>query len=549
MNEYQKRILQARKEFINLNFEQEKELFKIYNDAGNKLIGEILDMPDSRTRNHKIESYKIINKYRTELYYNLDKIIKENIRKSSDIQKGVQLSFVDMISPNEITNEALKRTITKISSDTVKHLIAGNLYADGKTLSKRLWNITGDNASKVDMLIKTNIAKGANVKELAAELDKYVNPKNRITAKSFKAGMNSNKISYQAQRLARTSITHAQTETLIQNAKKNPFCRGLKWNLSASHFSRMHGKTDICDDLNGRVFKPEELPLQHPNCLCYMTEVIEDIDKCIETMKNWSNGKSSPEVKRSIDKWIEAGEDKTSIKVTTPKAIQTKISIKNEKFSNTSANNLNKDYNNIRIDSKVGNVNKYSLQKSNVKWENYLNVSGENSEKLNEIHSSLNEFMHKNNKEKLVLLDMQQNIIIHELEGSKSDEVELTKETKKLLKTSNENSIIFTHNHPSKTTFSSHDIYQIIKYKSIQSLTLECADSSKFIIERGNMKSSFLSSFNFPSKYDEIYWKVAEQYPELDDEVKRYQIWNDFLDSVNKEVAKVYGLIYKEVSD
>ncbi|MCH3962984.1 MAG: hypothetical protein LKE46_01800 [Clostridium sp.] len=305
MNEYEKMILDARKQFASLNFEQEKELFNIYKDVGNKLIGEILSMPQSRTRYHKIEQYKIINEYRTELYYNLNKTIKNNVYKSSDIQKGVQLSFVDIISPDKATNEALKRTITKVSSNAVKQLISGSYYKDGKTLSKRLWNITGDNGSKIDKIIKTNIAKGANVKELAAELDKYVNPKNRITAKSFKAGI-TNKVSYQAQRLARTSITHAQTETLIQNAIRNPFCKGLKWNLSPSHFMRMHGRRDICDEYNRKVFAPEDLPLQHPNCLCYMTEVIEELDKCVETMKDWSKDRANPGIKSNIDNWVQS---------------------------------------------------------------------------------------------------------------------------------------------------------------------------------------------------------------------------------------------------
>lgn len=321
MNEYQKRILQARNDFINLNFEQEKELFKIYNDVGDKLISDILNMTDSRTKIHKIETYKVINEYRNELYNNLNRTIESNISKSSNIQNGVQLSFVDTIAPNVKTKEALKRTVTKISNDSVKQLIAGEYYKDGKTLSKRIWNITGDNCNKIDTIIKDNIAKGANVKDLAKELEKYVNPKNRITPKTFKDGIGGDNISYQARRLARTSITHAQTETMIQNSKKNPFSKGLKWNLSASHSSRMHGKKDICDDYEGRVFKPDEVPLQHPNCLCYFTEVLEDFDKCIKMMNNWSNGETIPD----IDKWIKSGDDKTSIKITTPTEIQTKF--------------------------------------------------------------------------------------------------------------------------------------------------------------------------------------------------------------------------------
>ncbi len=363
MNEYKKRVLQARKEFLSLNLEQEKELFKIYDDAGNRLIGKILNMTDSRTKTHNIEVYKIINEYRTKLFHNLGKTIESNIWKSSDIQKGIQLSFVDMIAPDVKINEALKRTITKISSDSVKQLIAGEYYKDGKTLSKRLWNLTGDNGTKIDAIIKENIAKGANVKELAAELEEYINPKNRITSKSFKAGIDSEKISYQAQRLARTSITHAQTETLIQNAKKNPFCKGLKWNISSSHFSRMHGIKDVCDEYNGKVFKPEDVPLQHPNCLCYFTEVIEDIGKCIETMKDWNNGKTNPK----IDEWIKDGDDKTSIKVTTPDQIQTKIDIKNDKSTNNS-NEIEKiqDYKPpLAKRHDLNSINKKSIPKEN----------------------------------------------------------------------------------------------------------------------------------------------------------------------------------------
>jgi hypothetical protein len=178
-----------------------------------------------------------------------------------------------------------------------------------------------------------------------------------------------------------------------------------------------------------------------------------------------------------------------------------------------------------------------------------LNISRDNSDKLNEIHTDLNKFMHENNREKLALLDLESNKVSHELEGSKDDEIELTKEIISNLKDAKENNIIFSHNHPSKTTFSRNDIYQIIKYKSINSMTLECIDGSKFVLKRGKMKSSFLNSLKFPSKYDEIYWRVAKRYPGLDDEVEIYKIWDEFLGEVTKEVSKFYGLIYKGVSE
>lgn len=39
-------------------------------------------------------------------------------------------------------------------------------------------------------------------------------------------------------------------------------------------------------------------------------------------------------------------------------------------------------------------------------------------------------------------------------------------------------------------------------------------------------------------KYQKIYDKVANNYPGLDDEIKIYNVSDDFLHNVNKEVAK-----------
>ncbi|AQR95550.1 hypothetical protein [Clostridium saccharoperbutylacetonicum] len=531
MNEYQKRILNARKDFINLNFEQEKELFKIYSDAGDRLINKILNMTDSRTKIHNIEQYKIINEYRTELYNNLNKTIVNNINRSSDIQTGVQLSFVDMIAPDVKINQVLKRTITKVSSDSVKQLIAG------------------DNGSKIDAIIKDNIAKGANVRELAKELDKYVNPKNRVTPKTFADGIGGDSISYQARRLARTSITHAQTETMIQNAKKNPFCKGLKWNLSASHSARMHGKSDVCDNYNGKTFKLEEVPLQHANCLCYFTEVLEDFDKCIETMKDWSNGKKNSK----IDEWIKAGNDKTSIKVTTPDHIQTKMEL-NDKTSDIQSNkehNINES-NVIRSDSKTSRVasNAKINKKSNVNWNEELGISEENSDKLNEVHTELNKFMNENDAEKLAFLSISSNEIVHELTSNKGETVDLNKESFKVLNNAKDNDIIFVHNHPTSTTFSKADLQHIFRYSSVNALTLECADGTKFIFKRESLKSGILKYVQFCNTYPNVYNRVIkEKYLEVNDPEEIESVWDKFLDEVNKQMAERFGITYKEVKE
>ncbi|WP_243125138.1 hypothetical protein, partial [Clostridium butyricum] len=300
MNPYKKKVLEARKKILQLTIEQEKQINNIYAKSATRLIDEILELPDiSRIRVHDIDIARLLNDYTKDLYKQLYPNIKDNMMESSIIQRQVILDYVDQVAKDRKLSEIVKHNINNYSNTVVKNLVAGEYYKDGKTLSKRLWNLTSDNSNKIDEFIKMNIASGANARKLANDLELLINPSNRIVTNNFKAGFNSYKISYQAQRLARTSITHAATETQIQNAKKNPFNKGLRWNLSASHSARMHGKTDICDDYNGQIFKPEETPLQHPNCLCYFTEEVADVDDAIARINKWVEGNEDKE----LDEW------------------------------------------------------------------------------------------------------------------------------------------------------------------------------------------------------------------------------------------------------
>ncbi len=323
MNEYQRRIFEGRKEFLKLVQKQEKELLKIYEEASRQISYKLSKAkPGGINARYLNELDKSIDRYVLELRNNLSRSIKASIESSSQIASAVQLSYFDMIVPKEDIKSTFNKMFTQLPSNITKQLISGNYYSDGKTLDQRLWNITSKNARDIDTLIKVNAAKGANAKELAKELDKYINPYKKIEAKALETGMSKN-ISYQAQRLSRTSLTHANTETCIQGSKMNPFCRGLKWNLSPSHFTRMNGKTDICDtyanqdiyDLGAGIYPPDKLPIGHPNCLCYPTQEVADINKARNELIDWINGESNPK----LDKWIENYGEEFGIERSQPK--------------------------------------------------------------------------------------------------------------------------------------------------------------------------------------------------------------------------------------
>ncbi|AJE12362.1 hypothetical protein [Clostridium botulinum] len=311
MNLYQQRILKGRKQFLRILQDQEKELLDIYEEASKQISYKLSKAGAGRlTARYLNELDKSINRYVLELRTNLSKSIKDSIEASSQIASAVQLSYFDMIIPKEDIKFTFNKMFTQLPSNITKQLINGNYYSDAKTLDQRLWSITNKNSKDIDTFIKINVAKGANARELSKGLDLYINPYKRIEAKTLEAGMGKN-ISYQAQRLSRTALNHANTETYIQGAKLNPFNVGLKWNLSPSHYERQvarHGE-DICDeyatqdnyDLGAGIYPADKYPIAHPNCLCYPTQENIPVEKARDELIAWVNGENNPK----LDKWLD----------------------------------------------------------------------------------------------------------------------------------------------------------------------------------------------------------------------------------------------------
>lgn len=308
MTLYEEEVLKARKRFLNLNKSQEKELLKLYKDLADQLSNEILNCRTSSQNSYLRKLNELVEVNINQLNNKLNYMIKENIETSSQIAGTIQNIYYQSITDNASLLTMFKTMAINNSRKTVSKLIQGNYYKDGKTLDKRLWNITEKNKNDINTLIKVNVLRGANARELAKQLNKYVNPTKKLEAHALEDGMN-HEIAYQAQRLARTSITHSFAETTIENAKTNPFNKGIKWNLSASHDIRMHGKTDVCDDYAGRVFKPDSIPLQHPNCLCYFTEENIEIDEAIKELKAWSNGEANKKLDTWYNSWSQESKD------------------------------------------------------------------------------------------------------------------------------------------------------------------------------------------------------------------------------------------------
>ncbi|CAI3548391.1 hypothetical protein [Clostridium neonatale] len=311
MSTYEQTVLNARKQFLKLNKSQERELLNLYKELAKQLQSDIATCRTTSQETYLNNLHQIVEMNIKDLSGELEKKIKANIETASQIASTTELAYYQVLTDDVSLSAAFKGMVINTSHETVKKLIQGQFYKDKTSLDQRLWNITDKSVKDIDTLIKVNVLRGANAKELAKQVEKYVNPLKKLELKNDEVGFNKN-VSYQATRLARTSITHSFRETQIQQAMNNPFNQGMKWELSPSHGIRMHGKTDICDDyatqnnyeLGTGVFPVDKMPIGHPQCLCITYQVNTNTRSAMEELKAWTNG----EPNEKLDKWYEGVE-------------------------------------------------------------------------------------------------------------------------------------------------------------------------------------------------------------------------------------------------
>jgi len=221
-----------------------------------------------------------------------------------DLEKSLGTGKIKVGNKTFMINTATGRILRQVKNEVktlvnVRRPVAYNTWMNyrinGLTLSQRVWK----NAEQMQELVKNKILEtvfsGRSAKELAEELakneqvieiPKYVQKmiKNADPDKVAEiiANYTKEKMEYNAMRVARTEIQRAWRAEYTENAKRLDFVKGIKWNLS-----HQHPKYDICDQiaatdvgLGPGVYPPEAVPFNgapaHPNCMCYLTSVIDE---------------------------------------------------------------------------------------------------------------------------------------------------------------------------------------------------------------------------------------------------------------------------------
>lgn len=248
--------------------------------------------------------------YTRQLYEELDALNKKYVGKVSQQTLDMHRDMIKQIagikrnmSPQQRKfMEAIDKNVKICNRRAVDTMVKGGIYKDGMGLDKRIWNSAKMSERKIDVAIRSCMARGISSAEAAGIIKEFGNGGHRIWdrkkiqeklgsgyARSFSGG-----IDYEALRLMRTTHTHTAQLAVKESAKVNPYVGKVKW-----HSVHAAGRTcEQCTLRDGRVFKLDAMPFDHPNGMCWMESVfvnekgmIMTPEKMAQDMRAWVEGK------------------------------------------------------------------------------------------------------------------------------------------------------------------------------------------------------------------------------------------------------------------
>lgn len=288
---------------VTLTNEQVKQIKNIYKELSNEYKERIRILSNKTNISSQMRSQylkDLVKDLERDIQYlnqNLENTITSNMLRIS------QAVVEDSIRLDKAMG--FKGVFTKqfyIPQDVVAIVSSGKLYEGKWTLSRAIWSDNQKKINDINSIVAKGIAGNKSSYEIAKDLERYVNPNARKEWSWSKVYPNTNKkIDYNAQRLARTMVSHAYEESFVESTKDNPFIEGYQWLASGS--DRM---CSVCADRDGKIYKKDELPLDHPNGMCtFAVVLLKSYEEIGRDLANWVNGEGDPKLNAALDGYAE----------------------------------------------------------------------------------------------------------------------------------------------------------------------------------------------------------------------------------------------------
>lgn len=221
------------------------------------------------TQTSKEIANEVYSKIKRNMYIVSDAVIKDN---------------AEWLSKLGFDKGKASAAFSYVPDSVVIRLVTGQVYEGGWNLSSAIWVDNEDTLSKIYGIMAGGLAKNESVYDIAKKLEQFVRPSARknwnLTDKDGKK-IFPKQVDYSSQRLARTLVQHTYQQSFVETTKDNPFITEYIWHSNGSRVC------EICMARDGRHYKKNELPLDHPNGMCVMEPAVDkDMN---EKLVDWFN--------------------------------------------------------------------------------------------------------------------------------------------------------------------------------------------------------------------------------------------------------------------
>lgn len=309
--------------------EGRKKIRLMYKAAANDLEERIYKLSrksDMDSRLMRLQLEAVAEQVEHELKLIDDDIVELVHGSMQEVVDGVleanRAKLVSIGFPEEVARDAFLH----VRDSVPKMIELGRVYDDDWTLSKAIWSGDKKAHDQIQHIISTDVTQGRSVYDIAKDVQSFVEPSERRGNRPIKYYIYYDKdgrkvrdirgrdlselrkvervyyigsVDYNAERLARTMVSHAYQLSNIAIQKNDPWVTKFEW-----HSAFVHGRTcQICMDRDGMLYDKDKVPLDHPNGLCDIYPVYDKSDEEIQDdLVDWVF--SEPGTYPDIDRYV-----------------------------------------------------------------------------------------------------------------------------------------------------------------------------------------------------------------------------------------------------
>ena len=277
----------AEKAKKNIMVKQQKEIAQLYEDWADD-IGQRAKYYSHKTTSSAPLSERYYKELKKQLQKTSDEVTREIYGKVKSniytVADAVVADNVKWLESFGFSPDGLNAAFSYVPHEIVQNLVTGQIYDSGWSLSSRIWGDNQQTLKDIYTVMAKGVAENKPIYYIAKELESYVRPSARLPWNLRMADgkkIYKKQVDYNAQRLARTLVQHGYQQSFLAVTQKNPFVTEYIW---ISNGSRV---CELCKARDGKHYKKDELPLDHPNGMCTMSPVV--VDDMVDQLANWFN--------------------------------------------------------------------------------------------------------------------------------------------------------------------------------------------------------------------------------------------------------------------